>query len=106
MGKLVEWGLSGNGSANCSNCGMEKSQNSMDQGCCKDEFRQIKNDKDQKISDSFSQLSKPAIDIAPLSFLNYSISLPVVLSVEFSKANAPPRSCVTSLNIINCVFRI
>lgn len=106
MGKLVDWGLGQTSSSKCSNCGMEKSHNSMDQGCCKDEFKQIKNDKDQKLTDNFAQFSKIVNEVAPISFLSYSISLPVVSYKDTPNSNAPPRSSTTSLNIINCVFRI
>lgn len=78
----------------------------MDQGCCKDVYKQIKNDKDQKISEGFTQQNKTGIEIAPVSFYTHSIILPVSLCQEFPKDNAPPRSCPASLNIINCVFRI
>ena len=106
MGKLVDWGLWQTSTSKCSNCGMEKSHNSMDQGCCKDEFKQIKSEKDQKLTDNFTQLSKTVSEVAPIIFPSHSISLPAVLCDEFPKANSPPRSCSTSRNIINCVFRI
>jgi hypothetical protein len=106
MGKLVDWGLWQTHSSKCSNCGMEKSHDTMDQGCCKDEFKQIKNDKDQKLTDNFTQLSKTVSEIVPVCFPCYSASLPVISRNEIPNANAPPRSCTTSLNIINCIFRI
>ena len=106
MGKLVDWGIWQANGSKCSNCGMEKNHKSNDNGCCKDEYKQIKNDKDQKLSETLPQLIKTITEIAPISFAVYSISLPLILSQEFPKANAPPRSCHTSLNIINCVFLI
>jgi hypothetical protein len=106
MGKLVDWGIWESSGSKCSNCGMEKSHNSRDQGCCKDEFKQIKNDKDQKLTNNFAHLSKTVSEVAPLCFPNYSISLPVISLNEIPNANAPPRSCTISLNIINCVFQI
>ena len=106
MGKLVDWELWHTSNSKCSNCGMEKSRNSIDQGCCKDEFKQIKNDKDQKLTNNFAQLRKSISEVAPICFPSYSISLPDLFSQDISKANAPPRRCTTPLNIINCVFRI
>jgi hypothetical protein len=102
MGKLVDWGVWHNSSSKCSNCGMEKNH----KGCCKDEYKQLKNDKDQKLSENFAQLNKPLTEIVPVSFQVYSVSLPFILSHAFTKANAPPRSCNTPLGIMNCVFRI
>jgi hypothetical protein len=106
MGKLADWGIWHADSSKCGKCGMQKSHTSMDDGCCKDEYKQIKNDKDQKLSEGFSQLNKAGIEIISLSFPVYSITLPVISSQDFPKANASPRSCHTSLNIINCVFLI
>lgn len=106
MGKLVGWNVWHSSNSKCGNCGMEKSHDSMSDGCCKDEYKQIKNDKDQKLPAYSAQLSKTIIEIAAHNFPNYSISLPLILCQEFPKANAPPRSCGTSLNVLICVFRI
>src|SRR5664279_5304158 len=54
MGKLASWGLINHESKHCAQCGMVK-QKSSPQGmtakmdCCRDEHKQIKTDKDQKI---------------------------------------------------------
>jgi hypothetical protein len=85
---------------------MEKTHNSMDQGCCKDEFKQIKNVKDQKVTDNFTQLTKTVSEVVPACIPNFSVSSPGVSRNEIPNSNAPPRSCSTPLNIINCVFRI
>ena len=52
MGKLVSWSLGFVNSNKCSKCGMEKSHAEQKDGCCKDEYKQIKNDKDQKLTES------------------------------------------------------
>jgi len=106
MGKLVSWGLLNNSSTKCSNCGMEKSNNSVDKGCCKDEVKQIKDDKDQKLTSNFTQLSKSVTEVLTVGFPNYLVSLPAISFKENPNAHAPPRSFFTSLNIIYCVFRI
>jgi len=106
MGKLVEWSFSFNKKDNekCSKCGMKKNQSKT--GCCKDEHRQLKIEKDQKISQSLSHLNKALPEITSVSIPVYSFSLPNCSTQEYPKNNAPPRSWNGSLHIINCVFRI
>jgi hypothetical protein len=55
MGRLVEWSLWHKDNSICSNCGMEK-KHELTKGCCKDEYKQIKIDKDQKLSRNFTQV--------------------------------------------------
>jgi hypothetical protein len=95
MGKLASWGLINHESKNCERCGMVKktaaSQSmSAKMDCCRDEHKQIKTDKDQKLSPSeffkcnnLSQaivLNEPAIQcIKALS-----------ISIVYPNTNAPP----------------
>jgi hypothetical protein len=108
MGQLVDWGLCERGNSVCSKCGMEKTNPGIDLGCCKDEFKQIKNNKDQKLTDNFTftQINKAVKEIGPVCFPTYSVSLSETTRNEIPIANGPPRSCITSLHKINCVFRI
>jgi hypothetical protein len=103
MGKLVDWGMEYGYDSKCSICGMEKKSH---EGCCKDEYKQIKNDNAQKVSESYTQLKKITSEAAQINFPEYSFKLPDIVPNEFSKANAPPRSCRSSIYIINCVFLI
>jgi len=106
MGRLVDWGLWHTNNSRCSKCGMEKKHGSDDNGCCRDEHKQLKIEKDQKLSQGFFQFSKIATEITTVPVPVYSFSLPGILTPELPKSNAPPRSCLASLHIINCVFRI
>jgi len=106
MGKLVDWGLWQPNSSRCSKCGMAKSHKSSNNGCCRDEHKQLKIEKDQKLSPGFSQINKVVTEIAPVAIPAYSVSLPILSTLQHPKNNAPPRSCNTSLHIINCVFRV
>ena len=45
MDKLVDWGFANKGKTNCSSCGLQKKG---DKGCCHDENRIIKVDKNHK----------------------------------------------------------
>src|SRR5450432_3882623 len=57
MGKLASWGLIDHESKSCAQCGMTKRSPASQcmaakMNCCKDEHKQIKTDKDQKLSPS------------------------------------------------------
>ena len=54
MGKLASWGLIDHDSKNCTKCGMVKKTPgshfmAAKMDCCRDEHKQIKTDKDQKL---------------------------------------------------------
>jgi len=52
MGKLMSWDLSAKSKGKCDSCGMEKTGH---KGCCHDEHKQLKVEKDQKVSESAFQ---------------------------------------------------
>ena len=52
MGKLMSWDLSAKADGNCGTCGMKKQGH---KGCCNDEQKTFKVDKDQKVSESAFQ---------------------------------------------------
>ncbi len=106
MGKLVNWGLSHSNKAVCSNCGMRKCHSSTREGCCSDEYKQIKNEKDQKLSESFVYLNKVLIETAPVTVDGIAPLPPSFLTSEFLKINAPPRSSRNSILALHCIFRI
>ena len=105
MGKLASWGFWENAGNQCGKCGMDK-KNSKKGGCCNDDFRIIKLDKDQKISESsikFIQFSSLADNISFTLLPEINI---VFLVTERPGILAPPRSTGTALYIRNCVFLI
>ena len=104
MGRLVEWSLRHEDNSICSNCGMEKKPE-LTKGCCKDEYKQIKIDKDQKLSGNFTQVYERIAEIAPVSF-NDAVLSDVISLKSFAQINAPPQWCNAPLNILNSVFRI
>ena len=104
MGELVECSLWNKNSSKCSKCGMEKNPESTDNGCCKDEHRHIKIEKDQKLSENLILLHETITEIN-FGLPGYSISQLFLFVSEFKKIDSP-RSCNSSDNIFNCVFRI
>jgi hypothetical protein len=111
MGKLASWGLIDHESKNCARCGMLKKTSSADgiaasMNCCKDEHKQIKTDKDQKLSSSesfkYNNLSQ-AISL-------YEPALQGVrafsISIEYPNTNAPPLSGKLPLFVLYRNFRL
>src|SRR5450432_1856520 len=95
MGKLASWGLIDHESKNCAQCGMVKKTSSSQcmaakMECCKDEHKQIKTDKDQKLFPSefskynnFSQtITLHELAISGITFFSTAIAYP--------NTNAPP----------------
>ena len=111
MGKLASWGLIDHESKNCAKCGMLKKTSSADgisasMNCCKDEHKQIKTDKDQKLSTSesfqFNVLSQfiAQNEPAPQGFHTFSVA------IAYPNINAPPLSGKLPLFIIYRNFRL
>ena len=105
MGKLVNWSLSNTSSKKCSICGMHKSNTASKDGCCKDEVKQIKNEKDQKLTETAFNLIHLTSIALPVS----QIELPALKISSLTENNpishSPPRGQV-AIHIRNCVFRI
>ena len=105
MGKLVNWSLWESSGKNCSICGMHKSNTSSKNGCCKDEVKQIKSEKDQKLTEStfnLIQLTSVAVptsqvELGPLKISSITEANPI--------SHSPPRGQV-AIYIRNCIFRI
>ncbi len=104
MGKLVDWGLWQTHIKICPKCGMTQSHESAENGCCKDEQRQIKIEQDQKVTNT----SFNFIQAAP-AVLTYFSELSEIKIISISKINpashAPLRSQV-SFHILHCIFLI
>ena len=113
MDKLVSWGFAHEKSDknSCPYCGMNKTAGDKhcsqeSKGCCKDEQKQIKGEKDQKISENGFDVSKLAIQSVTHSSLTVDNVNVFTTSIEYPLTHAPPRSKTISLFVRNCVFRI
>lgn len=111
MGRLMMWGLTDHINTNCRYCKLPKENKdkhckAFNHGCCKDEYKQIKIEKDQKNAAFGFQFLKISL-VAPL--INYS-DLPSVYTsstaIEYPAINAPPGINKVSLFIRNCIFLI
>jgi hypothetical protein len=111
MGKLASWGLINHESKNCERCGMVKktaaSQSmSAKMDCCRDEHKQIKTDKDQKLFPSeFNKYN----NLTQANAL-YESSLESIkvfsFPIEYPNINAPPLFDKLPLFIVLRNFRI
>jgi len=98
MDKFIEWSLLKVDGDKCDKCGMEK-----DGGCCKDEQKLVKNNTDQKISES-------TIQLIPVTACDNFINLPEFyyfssLAEKRPISHAPPIGG-SETYLRNCVFRI
>lgn len=101
MGKMAGWGLDHLKSKTCSKCGMEKNN-----GCCKDEYKLIKNDTDQKIGESDFRHVQLTTVTPPDSFIDLSFNNSTSLKERNLFNHPPPRSSSAPIFIRNCVFLI
>lgn len=104
MGELVQLGLWHSETNKCGECGMEKN-NAKPNSCCKDEYKLVKVEKDQKAT--------AAIEILQLIALAAPVSIIELPAHNFSSViednpvnHAPPRRDTIAVYIRNCVFRI
>jgi hypothetical protein len=106
MGELVRCEIWENKKSKCSECGMPLNSQPGSNDCCRDEYRYIKNDKDQE-SDTFAALA----ETKPLFGSIYDLPVSVPLSSSFPTVKVLPfqvvrRSFCGPLNILNCNLRI
>lgn len=84
---------------------MKKSEK-KDNSCCKDKHTFLKNDTDQKFTESSFQLVKLIAVSHPVGFIEMNdIHIPVT-TLEDPCSHAPPRTGAVAVYIRNCVFRI
>jgi hypothetical protein len=105
MGRITDWGFEQNDAKTCGKCGMEKSIKKSN-GCCKDEYKYLKNNTDQKNLTTDFQMAQQEGVAVPVSFYELpSVDFPSVTE-ENPISHAPPRDCGVAVYIRNCVFRI
>ncbi len=105
MGKLADWGLSQNKSKKCPRCGMEKKDN-VDNGCCKDEQKFVKDDSAQKLTESNLQILQLFSEATPALFTELpTLAFPSVTE-ENPISHAPPRTQSIAIYIYKRSFLI
>lgn len=106
MDELIETSLVETELEDCDNCGMEKSS-TYDNGCCKEEYKQLKVDTNESIEDFTLQIiqtlgtSLPSATFEIPSFLQLATS-----AADYPLVNSPPEKTKIPVYLRNCVFRI
>jgi hypothetical protein len=104
MGKLVEWEFwHKKDSGKCSKCGMAKSFSK--DGCCKDENKVVKIEKDQKVAEAILSLELPFVAVI-VSFDETPVVPVFSVTIENHFNHSPPRSNGVAVYLRNCVFLI
>jgi hypothetical protein len=106
MGELVRCEIWENKKSSCSECGMPLKSGAGDNDCCKDEYKYVKNDKDQ--NDDFATLTetKPILE-STYDYLDFTALSGYSSRITFLPFKAVKRSYYCpSLNVINRNFRI
>ncbi|MEP6594993.1 MAG: hypothetical protein ABJA71_03560 [Ginsengibacter sp.] len=103
MDKLIGWSLEHSKNDRCNKCDMSKRQNGK--GCCKDEYKQLKLQNDQKAAASYQTLQLSLVAIPAHFFALTLVNLPSIAE-ENPLNHAPPGSENIPLYIRNRVFRI
>src|SRR5258705_4786737 len=106
MGKLVSWELREKTKSKCNKCGMLLKSKSGDNRCCKNEWKHIKNNKDQDLSETVAKLVGAKLLITAIQAQQTSASLTLFSPAKVLPAGVTKRSSHYPLNIINCIFRI
>lgn len=105
MGELADWSVTQNNDKTCGKCGMDKSEE-KDNGCCKDEFKLLKNDTDQKASEVGFKLLQTITIALPVSYIEIPSPNCSCFTEQNPVSHAPPRSAGVAVYIRNCVFLI
>jgi hypothetical protein len=111
MGKLISWGLDNHQTRNCEYCGMPKAGSDLNilgvkNNCCKDEHKQIKTEKDQKLVLNELQILKLFPDASAVHLMNAPAFQVSSLSYAHPTTHAPPGIGKQPVFLLNCNFRI
>lgn len=105
MGKQVSFSFSPVKSEKCPRCGMKKSD--KDNGCCKDEQKLIKAEKNQQITDlTYLSSQQKKFATVSVSFHPYIINATHFSLIRKSAAHGPPGSQTVPVHIMNCLLLI
>ncbi len=106
MDELIGTSLSKADVENCDSCGMEVDP-AADNGCCKEEFKQLKADKNENVEDFALQIMKTLGTSLPPAILDIPSFLQLATSAgDYPIVNSPPESSTVPVYLLNCVFRI
>ncbi len=105
MGKLADWGIGHSESSTCGRCGMQNNEGE-DNGCCKDEHQLMKNDADQKITETGFQMTQQLAVVLPVENIEFPAFWVTSTIAENPFNHGPPLGGDVALYLRNCVFLI
>ncbi|WEK35916.1 MAG: hypothetical protein P0Y53_00260 [Candidatus Pseudobacter hemicellulosilyticus] len=107
MGRLVKTALSDGKQEACSKCGSASDKDLCKKKCCKDEYKLVKMDKDQKTTTTIAFHFLQAMSLAmPVQYAVAPATTVLSATEEFPVTHAPPRSSKVQPYIFLCTFRI
>ncbi|WP_407524565.1 hypothetical protein PDL71_01820 [Lacibacter sp. MH-610] len=106
MGKLADWGLTSESNSSCGKCGMEKSSENENDGCCKDEQKFVKNTADQKIAETSFEFKTAFSEAVVHSYPELPALQITSITEEYPFSHAPPRTQGVAAYILNQAFLI
>ncbi len=107
MGKLVNWSLWHDKDHNnqCGKCGMSKSNKAAD-GCCKDEHKLVKLEKDQLARENVVPFTPVVAAVVPPVFAALQ-NVPLnAVTVAYPVSHAPPGYNGQYIYLLHCTFLI
>lgn len=106
MNELIGTSLVETALEDCENCGMEKSS-TIDNGCCKEEYKQLKVDTNESIEDFALQMMQTlSTSLPPATFEIPSFLQLATSAADYPLVNSPPEKAKVPVYLRNCVFRI
>jgi len=105
MGKMADWSWGDSTSKTCNRCGSKKSDGKYGD-CCEDKYQFLKNDNDQKATETILHLGQSIAVAIPPSFLNIClINFPSVTVID-PVGQSLFRSSPVPIYILNRTFLI
>lgn len=103
MGNLMSWDLSAKSKSKCGSCGMEKTGH---KGCCHDEHKQLKIEKDQKTTESSFKFLTINADAIVVPFIDLPVINLYSAVLDNPATHSPPLSGSVPIFLLNRNFRI
>lgn len=106
MDQLIGTSLVKTAVEECGNCGMEVNP-TEDNGCCKEEFKQLKFDTNQNVEEFALQIMQTlGTSLPPATFEIPSFLQLATNATDYPLVNSPPEINTIPVYLRNCVFRI
>jgi hypothetical protein len=107
MGQVANWGIGTSENKSCGKCGMDKEDNETN-GCCKDEYKVVRLNVDQKSSQGKLNISElPFLaDLSATCFRHENLQLQSGQIISSPLATPPPSGNTPAYYLRFCNFRI